>query len=122
MTSLRFLFDEHVSKPASDALAERGVGVLHALDIGLAGAPDEAVLSRAAADGRIVVTRNYADFARLIEAYRREQRAFPGVLFLPISLAAGDVGGHVHAVEAWLDAHSGEESPLANGFGWLAAP
>ena len=128
--SLRFLFDEHVNKPACHALQERGVDVVHVLDVGLSGSPDSEVLARAAAESRIVVTRNYRDFARLAEAYRAHGRHFPGILFLPAPMAQWDVGAHVRAVGAWIAAETARNpdivrdgrSSVADGFGWLAAP
>jgi predicted nuclease of predicted toxin-antitoxin system len=98
------------------------VDVTHVLDAGLAGRPDAEVLAQAAAEDRIVVTRNYADFARLIEAYQRRNQPFPGVLFLPVSLSAADVGAHVEAVELWVATNAARESPVRNGFGWLTLP
>lgn len=126
---LRVLFDEHVSKPACHVLREHGVDVLHVLDVGLTRAPDSDVLAWAVAEGRIVVTRNYRDFARLIEAYNAQRWSFPGVLFLPISLSQADVGAHVRAIEAWLAAQVAADprgvdvgrSPITNGFGWVTA-
>lgn len=118
----RFLFDEHVNKPACDALRARGVDVTHVLDIGLARATDAEVLARAAAEGQIVVTRNYRDFATLIQAYRAEGHRFAGVLFLPVSLSQADVGAHVRALEEWIAGQGAEGKPIENGFGWLGAP
>ena len=120
--ALRFLFDEHVNKPACDTLRARGVDVTHVLDIGLAGASDADVLARAAAEGRIIVTRNYRDFATLVEAYRVRSEQFPGVLFLPVSLPQADVAAHVHAVQEWIAARSRERNPIEGGFGWLETP
>ncbi len=126
---LRFLFDEHVSKPACHVLRERGVDVLHVLDVGLGRAPDSDVLAWAAAEGRIVVTRNYRDFARLIEAYNAQGWSFPGVLFLPVSLSQADAGAHVRAIEAWMATQAAADpgdvavgrSLITNGFGWVTA-
>jgi predicted nuclease of predicted toxin-antitoxin system len=128
--ALRFLFDEHVNKPACDALRERGVDAVHVLDIGLEGASDPEVLDRAATEGRIVVTRNYRDFAGLVEAYNARQQSFPGVLFLAASLSQANVGGHVRGVEAWIageaavnpDGVEAGRSSVAEGFGWVPVP
>jgi predicted nuclease of predicted toxin-antitoxin system len=125
----RFLFDEHVSVPACRSLRERGVDVVHVLEIGLKTALDPQVLDRAAAEGRILVTRNYADFTAQVSAYTSAGRSFPGVLFLPVSVPQGDVGAHVRAVERWIDAQTAADpegaaagrSPLADSFGWLAS-
>ena len=118
---LRFLFDEHVSKPACDALRERGIDTIHVLDVGLGRADDGRILAHAADEGRIVVTRNYRDFAPLVEAYRARNEHFTGVLFVPISIAGGDVGAHVRGIERWVDAHGSGENPVADTFGWLGA-
>lgn len=118
----RFLFDEHVSKPACDILRARGIDVAHVLDLGLGRASDAEVLARAAAEGRITVTRNYRDFAALVDVYRAKGEPFPGVLFLPISLSQADVGAHVRAVEEWIAGQGAERNPIENGFGWLGAP
>jgi predicted nuclease of predicted toxin-antitoxin system len=119
---LRFLFDEHVNKPACDALRERGIDVSHVLDIGLGGASDAEVFARAVREGRIVVTRNYRDFAMLVEAYRARGTPCPGVLFLPVSLSQADVGAHVRMVAEWIATHAGadvDHSPVADRFAWL---
>ena len=118
----RFRFDEHVSHPACEALRARGVDVTHVLDVGLARSSDADVLARAGAEGRIVVTRNYRDFAQLVEAYRAGDKPFPGVLFLPVSLSQADVGAHVEAVAAWIAAQGSKPNPVENSFGWLRAP
>ena len=119
---LRFLFDEHVNKPACDALLTQGIDVSHVLDVGLGGASDADVFARAVLEGRIIVTRNYRDFAMLVEAYRARGTPCPGVLFLPVSLSQADVGAHVRMIAAWSAAHAGadaDRSPVADNFAWL---
>ena len=71
------------------------------------------------ADERIVVTRNYADFAILAETFARRSRPLAGILFLPSSLAHNDVAGHVPALLAWID-DAGAENPVRGTFGWLS--
>ncbi len=117
--TFRFLFDEHVSKPACDALQKRGCDVVHVLDVGLGCASDPEVFAYAAAQERLVVTRNYRDFVKLVEAYHARGQRCTGVLLLPVSLSQADVGAHVRAVEAWVAAQEAGAHPLANGFGWL---
>ena len=126
---LRLLFDEHVSTPACHVLREHGVDVRHVLDVGLGRAPDSDVLAWAAAEGRIVVTRNDRDFATLIEAYTAHGWSFPGVLFLPASLSQADVGAHGRAIEAWMAIQAAADpegvdagrSPITNSFAWVTA-
>lgn len=123
----RFLFDEHVSAPACRALRQRGVDAVHVVEVGLKQADDADVLGWAATNGRIVVTRNHRDFVPLVEEYVTAERSFPGILFLPGSVAPGDVGAHVRAVERWIEAQTAADpesaamgrSSVADSFGWL---
>lgn len=125
---LRFLFDEHLNLPACQALRKRGLDVTHVIEMGLAGASDPEVLSAAAAESRIMVTRNYSDFAKLVEAFNARGRSFPGVLFVPVSLPQTDAGALVRAIERWIAAWmtagpegiESERSPIADGVGWLS--
>lgn len=89
-----------VSVPACRALRKQGVDVVHVLEVGLGGAADSDVMEYAAREKRILITRNYQDFAALVEAYTRRNRGFTGVLFLPTSIAQGSVNAHVAAVMA----------------------
>lgn len=117
---LRFLFDQHVSGPALRQLRQRGVDVVHVAEVGLASAADPDVLRWAVEHGRIVVTRNYRDFAPMVEAYSRRGISFPGVLYYATSVRHSDVGHHVRALVEWIEAavaagtHSAE-----NGSAWL---
>lgn len=55
--------------PAATAgeLNRRGHDAVSVHDVGLAGADDTAVFEFAVAEGRVVVTENFADFAALLE-------------------------------------------------------
>jgi len=127
---LRFLFDEHVSATACRVLRERGVEVVHVVEVGLKHADDEDVLEWAIGEARIVVTRNYRDFAPLVAARNAARLPFPGVLFLPNSLPQGSVGGHVQAIERWVaeqfafdpDGAGVGRSRVTDSFGWLEPP
>jgi predicted nuclease of predicted toxin-antitoxin system len=119
--TLRFLFDQHVSGPALRQLRTRGVDVLHVAEVGLAEADDPEILRWAQRERRIVVTRNYRDFAPLVRALAAAREPFPGVLFLPSSLRSNDVGRHVTALTRWItEAETAGENPIANSLGWLA--
>jgi predicted nuclease of predicted toxin-antitoxin system len=119
--SVRFLFDEHVSVPAMTALRVGGADVIHVTEVGLTGADDGAVFDWARREGRIVVTRNYQDFAPLVEEAVRQALSFPGVLFLARSLSQSDVGGQVRALERWIAAADAERAnPVEGTFGWLS--
>lgn len=121
--ALRFLLDEHVHGPAGRRLAARGVDVVFPGDVGLAGADDPELFTWARREGRIIVTRNYPDFAALVEEAARTERSFPGVLFLPASIPPEDEEAHVRALEEWIRA--AEEmggNPVSGTFAWLSLP
>ncbi len=58
------------------ALRRRGIDVLTAAEAGLLGAPEEEVLARSLADGRVLVTQD-RDFLRL----HREQHPHAGIAY-----------------------------------------
>jgi predicted nuclease of predicted toxin-antitoxin system len=113
------LLDEHVNVTAYQQLLARGMDVAHVLDCGLASAPDPAVLQWAIDAGRIVVTRNYQDFAPLVQTLAARAQPFPGVLFLATSIRQNDVGAHVRAIEAWAAAFEDGDTSVTGSFGWL---
>ena len=117
---LRFVADQHVNGPALRQLRERQVDIVHAAEVGLADADDAALFKWAAREQRIIVTRNYGDYAPLAAAFARRGERCPGVLFLPTSIRPSDVGAHVRALLDWIasaKAHGG--NPVENTFGWL---
>jgi len=120
MPGVRFVFDQHVNGPAMRQLRDEGVDVVHVAEAGLAEADDAVILAWAAGEGRIVVTRNYRDFAPLAEAYVRKGVAFAGVLFFSRSVLHSDTGHHVRALRDWIrDAERAGVNPVENGVGWL---
>lgn len=120
MPGLRFVFDQHANAPAKRRLREDGVDVVHVAEVGLAEADDPDVLAWAAREDRIVVTRNYRDFAPLAEAYTKRGIELPGVLFYASSVRQSDVGHHVRALGEWIrTAEEASGNPVRNGVGWL---
>ena len=102
-------------------LQERGTDVLHVADVGLRHADDARIFAWAASEDRIIVTRNYRDFAPLVVAAARQRRRFPGVLFCAPALTPSDVGGHIRAIERWLaEARAAGDDPVAGSYGWLS--
>lgn len=100
-------------------LRNRGIDVVHAVEAGLAEASDQTMLEHAIAEGRIVVTRNYAHFVKLATVYVREGRSFPGILFYAPSVPFGDLAAHVKALERWLAQAPADRNPIADSWGWL---
>lgn len=112
------LFDVHVHHGSCARLREAGIDAVHAGDRGLGGADDLDLLLAAAEDGRVVVTRNYQDFAPLAEELARRGRDVPGVLFLSPAIPPSDLGAHVRALTAWTKA-AGDGNPVRNTYGWV---
>ncbi len=120
--SLAFLFDEHVNRRSLEIPRAADVDVVHVTGVGLGGADDPVVLRWAQREGRIIVTRNYRDFAPLARALASRGEHFPGVLFYPTSIRHSDVDGHARALLAWIrTAVAAGANPVADGYGWLAA-
>ena len=115
----RLLFDEHVNVPACRALQAMDLDVVHALEVGLGHTDDPEILRWAQQEDRILVTRNYQDFAPLVQALAARGETFPGVLFLAASVRQSDVRAHVRAVTDWLAEGPDGVAAVANSFGWL---
>lgn len=118
--SFRFIFDQHVNARALGPLRERGFDVVHVAEVGLSEADDPEIFLWARAEGRLVVTRNYRDFAPLVTAYARRGESFPGVLFYPKSIRYTDVGAHAAALERWMQrAKELGVNPAESSYSWL---
>ena len=117
MAGYRFLCDEHIGVPVSRALEEAGCDITHILTLGLGGTGDPKVFQYARNEGRILLTRNYRDFAPLVEKQGRAKECFPGVLFVAISPA--DVDAHVRALQEWIKEAEQGGKQIENTYGWL---
>lgn len=102
------------------ALRARSVDVVHVAEVGLASADDAVIVQWARGEERIIVTRNYRDFAPLVNALAERGARFPGVLFLPTSVRHSDVGAHVRVITDWMTAaHDAGDNPVRSSFAWL---
>lgn len=109
-----------ISVPACRQLQARGVDIVHVLEVGLRSRPDSDVLEYAVRERRILLIRNYRDFAPLAEAYSKRSVPFPGVLFIAASIGQADAGAHVAALEDFA-ARNQRGNPVENTYGWLRA-
>ena len=75
-----FYFDVHVPQAIADQLLRRGVDVVTAIEDGSATLPDDQLLDRAAALGRVLFTQDIR-FRALAENWQRQGRPFAGLLF-----------------------------------------
>ncbi len=120
MTTFGFLFDQHVNARALKQLRAQGLDLVHAAEVGLSEADDPEVFAWSIAQGRIIVTRNYQDFAPLVSAHAKKGLAFPGVLFIATSIPHADAGHHVRSLLAWIEAaDQAGHNPIASTYGWL---
>lgn len=74
---MRFLVDEMFGPDTVARLVKAGHDAVHVGDLGLTGAEDRDVLTRAAEDDRVVVTENAVDFVTLLD--RRTAAGLPTV-------------------------------------------
>jgi len=115
---VRFLLDEMCSEQVAEGLVERGHDAVHVRTVGLAGATDADVLSRAVDEQRTLVTENASDFLPLLD---RRQSAGLDMAPVLIALKAGrGQGGGLHArladdISAWAAA---QPDPYAHAH-WL---
>ncbi len=80
---MRLLLDEMIGPKVASELRERGLDVAAVVErTDLRALPDEVVLEVAREEGRVPVTRNIADFARLHQQWLAEGRTHPGVVMV----------------------------------------
>lgn len=103
----RLLLDEPVAFPVVEALRDRDVDAVHALEADLGGRSDAALLRWCRERDRILLTRNYKDFVPLVVTLRRRQEDIPGVLFFSSGIPWSDVDAHLRSVRAWLRGRRG---------------
>lgn len=81
---MRVLLDEHFSpRRVGGRLTAAGHDVLAIADVpAYAGLPDDQVLELAAAEGRVLVTRNAKDFDRITRRWASREQRHAGVLLV----------------------------------------
>lgn len=111
--SLRYLLDEDVNPAVSEAGRALDLDVVSVHEIERTGVafPDDAQLRFAAADGRIMVTRNRDDFIRLTRDFFQAGEAHFGVLVIPHTLPNRDPGGIARALKRWHDRRPPGQGP-----------
>jgi predicted nuclease of predicted toxin-antitoxin system len=79
---VRWLVDEMLPTATADQLRDLGHDAIAVREVDLAGAEDERVMAFAVAERRIVVTENFADFARLVELRHANEQSCVPVVFV----------------------------------------
>lgn len=118
------LLDTTIHAGLQPALEARGVRCVHAGLEGLGGADERRLLQAALEDECVLVTRNYAGFTELAEAYRAVGRSVPPLLFVssgsmaPAEAAAGErIEAQADAIAAWLEAE--RPRPASGRIAWV---
>jgi Domain of unknown function (DUF5615) len=110
---VRLLLDEQLSPSIAEQLKARSHDVVFAAEVGLAGAPDERVLSSAARDRRAVVTNNIKDFRPMHADYLKTNTTHYGIVFVPTNkygLRRDQLGSLINVLDGLLVELSAEEA------------
>lgn len=82
--SCRILLDENMSPTVAAILRDGGHDDLTVGEARLLSAPDEEILLLAAIEGRVLVTGDLRDFARLVVEWGAARQDFPGVVLMAL--------------------------------------
>ena len=107
VSAIRFYFDEDTQNRALlKALRSRGVEVTSAGEAGLVGWTDEAQLSWANEQGRVLFTHNVGDFCRLHGQFLHEGKTHTGIV---VAEQGPSVGERLRRLLKLSDARTAEE-------------
>lgn len=116
---MRFLVDEMFGPETAARLVKAGHDAVHVGQLGLTGAEDHDVLTRAAEEDRVVVTENAVDFIALLDSRTAAGLAVvPVVIALKRCLPAG-AGAMSHALASRLAAWADENADPYRHVHWL---
>lgn len=110
---MRFLLDEDLPPLVGETARGLGLDVTSVHEIGRTGLPDPDQLRFAAAEGRVMVTRNRDDFIRLTAEFFRSGEPHAGLLIIPRSLPSSKPERIAHALRSWSEAR--EDAPQSFG-------
>lgn len=114
MKAARLLLDDMLSPVIAERLQVAGVdAVAVAARPDLRGRPDEEVLAAAAAERRVLVTRNVGDFTRLDAEWSAAGRGHPGIIGISPRTHpenARFVHSVTTALHAWADSRQASTS------------
>lgn len=107
---MRLLLDAHVSGTGVGAALERNGHDIRALDREPAneGLHDEAVLMLAAADGRILVTHDVADFPEILRHWAEAGRSHAGVILVQ-GVEQSEFGVVIRGIERLLSGRTRQQ-------------
>jgi predicted nuclease of predicted toxin-antitoxin system len=97
----RFLLDEDLNPTTAEVARGLGVDVVGVHEIDRLGLSDEEQLRSAAAEGRILVTRNRDDFLSLTTEFYRRGDPHCGILIVTAGLPNNRPERLAHAIAHW---------------------
>lgn len=106
---MKWLLDEMLPRAAARELRTRGHDAVSVLDIGLTGSDDSEVYRRAVLEERVMVTENFADYAKLLQERRNQNdRCVPIVFVRKNALPSGGaLAVHLaRQLDEWASANS----------------
>ncbi|HLZ71772.1 MAG TPA: DUF5615 family PIN-like protein [Dehalococcoidia bacterium] len=103
---MRYLLDEHLSAASARICRLRfQLDAVCVEELGRKGRTDEEQLDYAAAEGRVIVTRDREDFTELTFAFAEDARPHAGVLLVPESIGQGDHFGIAASIARYEREH-----------------
>jgi hypothetical protein len=102
---LKLYLDEDLSPRIVALLAERGLDVTGAHGVGQAGRSDLEQLHYAAREGRVLVTRNVADFLEIVRQLIDRQESHAGIVLVPASFRGDEFAVVADALAGCAAAH-----------------
>jgi hypothetical protein len=116
---MRFLLDEDVNPAVAEICRGLGLDVVSVHEIQRRGYTDEPQLRYAAAENRLVVTRNRDDFIKLTVDFYQAGHAHAGVLIVPHRLPNNQPARLAHALHRWHARHAGDDESFQYAIDFL---
>ena len=105
---IAFLLDEVLSPAVAEIATGLGLDVSSVHAMSRTGLPDADQLAFAAAEGRVLVTRNRDDFITLTRACYATNQPHAGIVIVPRSLPNTRAEAIAHALVRWSERYAGE--------------
>ena len=106
---MRFLLDENVHPKVAEVAWEADVDVVSVIELRRRGRTDREQLDLAAEQGRVLVTRNRADYLHWTREFYHAGRPHSGVLLIGDGLPNDQPETLARALRRWAQAHEWAE-------------
>jgi len=113
---MKFYLDEDISPRVSEILRKKGVDAVSAHEVDMLQASDAEQLSYAAAEGRVMVTRNRDDFITLTVQYFDDLKPHKGLIIVPHTIPGFDFSKLASQLAKFSKAHPEDLEPYTIEF------